>query len=107
MRWVCLVYVQCASLYVAFRARLDSKILNMLKIFLEARPVPGVCLINTFRISSRRVTGALNTFGARFRHTSARYMRVPISRDTSFFSSVPQACVRRALNVCCSPIARA
>ena len=47
----------------AFRARLGLKRLkmfsDMLKI-LEARRVSGVCP-STFRISSKRVTGALNT----------------------------------------------
>ena len=56
---VCLVYVRCASLYVAKnRCTFGMKnLLNMLKNFLEA--CPGRVTF-TFRISSMRIIGALN-----------------------------------------------
>ena len=53
-----------------------EKNLNMLKNFLESRRPGGVSY--TFRISFRRVEYASNAFGARLRHASVRYMRVPI-----------------------------
>ena len=85
--------------------------LNMLKNFLEVRCVPGVCLIykyvsNKFYARYMCVEYASNAFGARLRHASVRYMHVPIFMRYRF-GSVPQACVRRVLNVCCAPVARA
>ena len=45
---------------------------------------------NMFHARFKRVEYAMNAFGARFRHASVRYMRVPILSD---FTSV--ACPKR------------
>ena len=69
-----LVYVRCATLYVAkidvCYVRVWDKKINMLINFLEAVRISDVSVTYTFRISSMRVPGALHmlvrcTFNAR------------------------------------------
>ena len=63
---------------------------------------------NKVRARYMRVEDALNAFGKRSRNDSVRYIvRVPILREIASVNNEPQACMRRALNVCCVPIERA
>ena len=85
----------------------DKQIQTCLK-FSGSSACPGR-VTYTFRISSTRVTGALNTPRTRLGHVlcTSVYATCAFRFYEYCFSGVPQACVRRALNVCCAPLSHA
>ena len=57
--------------------------LNMLKNFLEAWHVSGMCLIHFDHMRYKRIEYTLNAFGTCFRHASVRYTSILILRNIS------------------------
>ena len=78
--WV-LVRTASPTIYVLSKNKIYIYIyINLLKIFIFCN-FNNLCILQgqVFVMGLTRVEHASNAFGERFRHTSVRYMRVPIS----------------------------